>query len=82
MKKPLPNLNKPVRPWDMLNPNIGRVTEEVKSERLSICEGCEFFLKISRNCVKCGCFMDAKTGLPHAFCPIGKWGRQDEEQDK
>jgi hypothetical protein len=73
MKKPLPKLNKPARPWDLLNPNIGRVSEGVKKERLSACESCEFFLKLSRNCIKCGCFMDAKTGLPHASCPVGKW---------
>lgn len=73
MKKPLPKLNKPARPWDLINPNIGRVSDEVKQERLSACESCEFFLKLSRNCLKCGCFMDAKTGLPHASCPVGKW---------
>ena len=82
MKKKIPNLNKPARPWDMLNPNIGRVSEKVKQERLSACESCEFFLKLSRNCIKCGCFMDAKTGLPHATCPVGKWGASKAEDEK
>jgi hypothetical protein len=69
----IPSLAKPAKPWDLLNPKIGRVTDEVKAERLSACEGCEFFLGISRNCLKCGCFMDLKAGLPHAACPVGKW---------
>mgnify|MGYP003337677022 CR=1 FL=1 len=69
----VPPLQKPARPWDMLNPNIGRVSDEVKQTRLDICKACPFFMKISHQCRKCGCIMDAKTGLPHAFCPEGKW---------
>lgn len=78
MKKNLPkipDLNKPARPWDMLNPNIQKVPDEIKSVRISACESCEFFMKLSRQCVKCGCFMDMKTTLPHAFCPVHKWGK-------
>jgi hypothetical protein len=79
-KKQIPSLVKPAKPWDLLDPNVGRVTDEVKAERLSSCEGCEFFLKLSRNCLKCGCFMDLKTGLPHASCPVGKWHAVEESQ--
>lgn len=64
---------KEARPWDMLNPNIGRVSVEVKASRLKACESCEFFTK-TRQCSKCLCFMDLKTQLPHAECPVGKWG--------
>lgn len=76
MKKKLPkipNLERPARVWDMLNPNIEKVSEEIKKERIAICETCPFFMKLSRQCVKCGCFMDMKTTLPHASCPVGKW---------
>lgn len=66
-------MTKPARPWDMLNPNIGRVSFEVKQSRLKECESCEHFLA-TRQCAKCGCFMDLKTQLPHADCPVGKWG--------
>lgn len=69
----VPKLQKPAKVWDMLNPNIGRVSDEVKQERLDICKSCPFFMKISHQCRKCGCIMDAKTSLPHAFCPEGKW---------
>lgn len=70
----LPPIKRPARPWDMLDKNVGRVSAEVKAERLAACEGCKFFMKLSRNCRKCGCFMDLKTQLPHAECPVGKWG--------
>lgn len=73
--KPLPEVPKLAKPWDLVNPNIGRVSPEVKAARLDACQNCEFFFKLSRQCRKCGCFMDAKTGLPHAECPVGKWGR-------
>lgn len=42
-------------------------------KRISICEGCEHFIKITKQCSKCGCFMKLKTRLTDASCPIGKW---------
>jgi hypothetical protein len=65
---------KEARPWDMIDPRIGRVSKVVKAERLTACENCEFFM-ITRQCAKCLCFMDLKTELPHAMCPVGKWGK-------
>jgi hypothetical protein len=61
------------KPWDLLNPNIEHVSEEVAAYRISICEGCEKWLSLTRQCKRCGCFMDLKTKLPHASCPLGKW---------
>ncbi|MFM5968481.1 MAG: DUF6171 family protein [Micrococcales bacterium] len=58
----------------MLNPNIGRVTDEQKEERLAICAECPFLFKISKQCRKCGCHMPWKASLPHSTCPVGKWG--------
>jgi hypothetical protein len=69
----IPPLNKPARPWDMVNPSIGRVSSDVQKQRMEICNGCEFLFKLSKQCRKCGCFMEMKTQLPHAECPIGKW---------
>lgn len=43
-------------------------------ERLDICRKCEHFNADSSQCNRCGCFMDYKTLLPFATCPIGKWG--------
>ena len=74
---PIPPLVKPARPWDMLNPEIGRVSDKVKEERLAFCETCPFFMKITKQCRKCGCHMPWKAGLPHAVCPINNWGTSE-----
>lgn len=71
------NPGDPVRPWDMFNTKIERVSDDVAKERLDICKKCDFFIKTTGQCKKCGCFMNAKTRLPHASCPIGKWGISD-----
>lgn len=47
------------------------VSPELKSNRIRICEACEFFQL--RHCLKCNCNMDIKTGLRTAVCPIAKW---------
>lgn len=64
---------RPARPWDLLNKNIGRVTEEVAAERLAICKNCPSLRKKINQCKECGCFMVEKVKLPNAFCPLGKW---------
>jgi hypothetical protein len=64
---------KQVRPWDLLNPKQKRVDEEEKNRRLAICERCEFFRQASRTCKKCGCFMNLKSTLSQASCPVHKW---------
>jgi hypothetical protein len=61
------------RPWDMWDPSVERATEEVASERFSICRSCPDLIKLTSQCKKCGCFMNLKTKLEKAQCPIGKW---------
>ena len=41
--------------------------------RISICESCEFYIKSTTNCKKCGCFMKIKTKFKAMSCPIQKW---------
>lgn len=65
--------DRPARPWDLFNKNIGRVTEKIHTERLSICQECPRFVKLTGQCKECGCVMKLKTSLPNATCPIGKW---------
>ena len=65
--------DRPARPWDLFNKNIGRVQTEVAKERMSICLECPELIKITNQCKECGCFMNAKTKLPNAWCPLGKW---------
>lgn len=52
------------------------------AKRIQICESCKYFLKRSRTCKICGCFMDIKTkmyfkldenGISLDGCVKGKW---------
>jgi hypothetical protein len=72
--------NRPARPWDLYNKKIGRVIEVVAKERLETCKGCEHYISLTSQCKKCGCVMFAKTKLPNAECPIGKWGMVNVDQ--
>lgn len=68
------NNGDPVRPWDLLNPNIENVDLVVQEKRISICRQCDRFIKATTQCKECGCVMKLKTKLPHASCPLDKWG--------
>jgi hypothetical protein len=65
--------NKDVKPWDLLNPNKARSSEELAEYRLEICNACPAYRPKTNTCRKCGCFMKLKTSLQDAKCPIGKW---------
>jgi hypothetical protein len=67
--------DRPARPWDLFNKNIGRVETVVASERMDICNGCDRLIQATKTCKECGCFMTLKTKLPNAECPLGKWGK-------
>lgn len=67
------NPNDEVRPWDMLNPNEGHVSDEKAAERFDICKSCPELIKLTKQCKSCGCFMVLKTQLEKATCPLGKW---------
>lgn len=49
------------------------VPEIISTDRMNICRSCEFLFKPTNSCKKCGCFMNVKTKMIHATCPIGKW---------
>jgi hypothetical protein len=61
------------RPWDMLNPNVDRVSDEEHTRRFAICKACPELLPVTNQCKKCGCIMNLKTKIEKATCPIGKW---------
>jgi hypothetical protein len=69
--------NKKARPWDIFNKNIEKVMPEQQLVRLDICKSCPELIQLTKQCKKCGCFMEAKTKLPHASCPLGKWEKVD-----
>jgi hypothetical protein len=52
---------------------INLASEEVGSTRLDICLNCEYLVKVTRQCSKCFCIVDAKVRLENAKCPKGKW---------
>ena len=56
--------------------NILLHDQDIIDRRWSECEKCEFLLKPTNNCKKCGCFMNVKTKVATASCPIGKWGKE------
>lgn len=47
--------------------------ETRSQERLSICKGCEHLTGKLNQCDLCNCFMNIKTRIFFAQCPIGKW---------
>lgn len=65
--------DRPARPWDLFNKNLGRVGERVAVDRMEICRACPELIQATGTCKKCGCFMQAKTKLPNAECPLHKW---------
>jgi len=65
--------DRPARPWDLFNKNIGRVETDIAEKRLDICKDCDKFIKATTQCKECGCVMKLKTKLPNASCPLGKW---------
>lgn len=66
------------RPWDLINPKSEWVDIETSNERYSICKGCPEFIKLTKQCKKCGCLMVAKTKLAKAECPLGKWQKHEK----
>ena len=48
-------------------------SEEIRSSRLNTCLNCEHLIKITRQCSKCFCLVDAKIIGKKNKCPMGKW---------
>jgi hypothetical protein len=62
-----------VTPLDLLNPMTQNADNETATNRMKICLECPELLNITHQCKKCGCFMNVKTRLNAAKCPLGKW---------
>jgi hypothetical protein len=61
------------RPWDFVKSDVEYAEESVATERMGICNSCPELFKLTTQCKKCGCFMNLKTKLKLAQCPLGKW---------
>lgn len=55
-----------------------RERNEMSEKRLAICKECEHLNQKLVQCKKCGCFMLAKAKFASSYCPIGKWGPEEE----
>lgn len=60
------------KPWHIMNKKK-RVLDNISKERMDICKTCIHLIKTTKQCKKCGCFMNIKTKIDNAYCPIGKW---------
>jgi hypothetical protein len=50
------------------------LNKETRSEeRLAVCKECPELFGPLNNCRQCGCFMNIKTRIYSATCPLGKW---------
>jgi predicted Zn-ribbon and HTH transcriptional regulator len=58
---------------DALNPMTKNAPKDVYDARMEICLSCPELIKLTSQCKKCGCFMNLKTKIEAAKCPIGKW---------
>ena len=45
----------------------------IAQSRFNICKMCEYFIPITSQCTKCGCFMKLKVKLNNTVCPLNKW---------
>ena len=60
------------RPWDVLN-SENHIDQKTIDQRMDICKACPELIQLTKQCKKCGCFMELKTKLEYAVCPLGKW---------
>ena len=72
------NVKRTVKPWDLLNSDRPRATDEVAQDRYEMCKACPELTPITHQCKKCFCFMNLKVKLAEAECPIGKWTQTQE----
>lgn len=68
------------KPWDLLDQSL-RVSDDIANMRMSICHDCKH-LTVTKQCTKCGCFMELKTKLKNAYCPIYKWVEIENEGEQ
>lgn len=51
----------------------GKVDKDMRNSRYAKCLTCPSFISNTKRCAECGCFMEAKTWIAAAHCPIGQW---------
>ena len=69
------------RPWHLLDEEAKISDSEKIQKRLYICQECPQLIKLTTQCKECGCFMKLKAQLVQAECPLGKWGKENIDQN-
>lgn len=58
---------------DVIAGKLQLSAKELAEERMKVCKTCPAFKKMTRQCSLCGCFLDLKTKILKAECPIQRW---------
>jgi hypothetical protein len=59
---------------DLLAGKLPKAAEpDLARARLAECERCPNWRPVARQCAACLCFMDLKTKILTATCPVGRW---------
>jgi hypothetical protein len=58
-------------PINVYNSEFSIASDELKAQRLNICNSCEN--KVNDGCKECSCLLVVRTSYTDSFCPVGKW---------
>lgn len=61
---------------DIVKDNFIKATQAEQKRRMKICQGCEMYEQ--GRCKSCGCFLDKKVVWRVSFCPLEKWGIEEQ----
>ena len=61
-----------VTPFDLFKKK-NHVDKEISDKRMLECYSCDQLIPITNQCKTCLCFMNLKTKIINASCPLGKW---------
>lgn len=57
-----------------------KVPEQVKQNRLAICNACPKLNQFLKTCKVCGCNVNLKSQYREESCPEGKWKAYEEDE--
>lgn len=57
----------------MIDKSDEEVNKQTYHERLQICESCDQYIQLTKQCKKCLCFMPLKVRFRIFHCPLKKW---------
>lgn len=57
-----------------------QVPKNIQEERYKICQECDEFINLTKQCKKCLCFMPVKTKFRDMKCPKDLWGTWERKK--